>query len=299
MPALPAAILKIHFTKRPLSPIMRPMKKCNLFLISEEMRRLAFGCFLVIVLALPWGTVSAVESLAASPARSHHPFNPGERLTYTISWSKVLSAGTAVMEVNKEKAEGGREVFRFISTARTTGMVDSVYPVRDRVQSLFDLRTMDSLSYSLDQSHGKRKKHREMVFDHEAGTVAFTENGKKEIIPIKLQTQDALSSLYFLRTKKDFIVGTPIVFDIHDSGKNWSVEVHVLGRERLKTPVGEFDTIKVKTYPKYEGVFMHKGEIFIWLTDDSRKIPVLMKSTITIGSIVSTLTEMKLGEEAP
>jgi hypothetical protein len=26
---------------------------------------------------------------------------------------------------------------------------------------------------------------------------------------------------------------------------------------------------------------------------------VLMKSTITIGSIVSTLTEMKLGDEAP
>ena len=44
---------------------------------------------------------------------------------------------------------------------------------------------------------------------------------------------------------------------------------------------------------------MHKGEIFIWLTDDDRKVPVLMKSTITIGSIVSTLTEMKLGDEAP
>jgi hypothetical protein len=44
---------------------------------------------------------------------------------------------------------------------------------------------------------------------------------------------------------------------------------------------------------------MHKGEIFIWLTDDSRKIPVLMKSTITIGSIVSSLTEMKLGDVTP
>jgi len=158
---------------------------------------------------------------------------------------------------------------------------------------------MESLSYSLNQSHGKRKKQRELVFDHEAGEVTFTENGRKMALAIPQQTQDALSSLYYLRTRKDFIVGTPIVFDIHDSGKNWSVEVHVLGREKLKTPVGEFDTIKVKTYPKYEGVFMHKGEIFIWLTDDSRKIPVLMKSTITIGSIVSTLTEMKLGDEAP
>jgi len=201
------------------------------------------------------------------------------------------------MEVNKEKTADGRAVFRFISTARTIGMVDSVYPVRDKVQSLFDLRTMESLSYSLDQSHGKRKKQRELVFDHEAGTVAFNDNGRKETIAIARQTQDALSSLYYLRTKRDFVVGTPIVFNIHDSGKNWSVEVHVLGREKLKTPLGEFDTIKVKTYPKYEGVFMHKGEIFIWLTDDSRKVPVLMKSTITIGSIVSTLTEMKLGDE--
>lgn len=275
------------------------MKYRNLFLFSEEMRRFAFGCFLLIILALPSGAVSAAESLAASPARSLRPFNPGERLTYTISWSKLISAGTAIMEVRKEKTEGVRELFRFISTARTTGMADKVYPVRDTVQSLFDTRTMESLSYSLDQSHGKRKKQREMVFDHAAGTVAFTENDKKETIAITRQTQDALSSLYYLRTKKDFIVGTPIIFDIHDGGKNWSVEVHVLGREKLKTQLGVFDTIKVKTYPKYEGVFMHKGEIFIWLTDDDRKVPVLMKSTITIGSIVSTLTEMKLGDAAP
>ena len=63
--------------------------------------------------------------------------------------------------------------------------------------------------------------------------------------------------------------------------------------------MGEFNTIKVRTYPKYEGVFMHKGEIFMWLTDDYRKIPVLMKSTIAIGSIVATLTEMKQEENVP
>jgi len=277
---------------------MKPMKKRNLFLFSEEMRSFAFGCLLIIIAVLPSGTVFAADPLAAAPSMPRRPFNPGERLTYSISWSKVLSAGTAVMEVKKEKSEEGREVLRFISTARTSGMVDSVYPVRDTVQSIFDVRTMESLSYNLDQSHGKRKKKREMVFDHKAGQVTFVENGKKESIAITGQTQDALSSLYYLRTKKDFIVGTPIVFEILDGGKNWSVEVHVIGRERLKTPVGEFDTIKVKTYPKYEGVFMNKGEIFIWLTDDSRKVPVLMKSTITIGSIVSTLTEMKLGDEA-
>ena len=44
---------------------------------------------------------------------------------------------------------------------------------------------------------------------------------------------------------------------------------------------------------------MHKGEIMIWLTDDARRVPVLMKSTISIGSIVATLTEMEAGKAHP
>jgi hypothetical protein len=72
--------------------------------------------------------------------------------------------------------------------------------------------------------------------------------------------------------------------------------VYVLGKEKIKTSLGELNTIKIKTYPKYEGVFQNKGEIYIWLTDDARKIPVLMKSTISIGSIVSTLVEARTGE---
>ncbi|MDH4162380.1 MAG: DUF3108 domain-containing protein [Nitrospirota bacterium] len=218
-------------------------------------------------------------------------------MTYTISWSKVFSAGTAVMEVRREKADG-RELLRIVSTARSIGMVDSVYPVRDTVQSLFDPRTRQSLSYFLDQSHGKRKKKRELHFDRERNKVTYRADGVQEVLDIPAQTQDALSSLYYLRSRQDLEPGKTIVFDVHDSGKNWAVEIQVLGRERIKTPVGEFDTIKVRTYPKYEGVFMHKGEIFMWLTDDSRRVPVLMKSTITIGSIVATLTEMIPGGSA-
>jgi Protein of unknown function (DUF3108) len=49
-----------------------------------------------------------------------------------------------------------------------------------------------------------------------------------------------------------------------------------------------------ETHARVQRVFMNKGEIFIWLTDDKRKIPVLMKSTI---SIVSTLTKMEPGKD--
>ena len=62
----------------------------------------------------------------------------------------------------------------------------------------------------------------------------------------------------------------------------------------MTTPAGDFATIKVRTFPKYEGVFMNRGENVIWLTDDRLKIPVLMKSTTSIGS---TLAKMEPGKD--
>ena len=41
---------------------------------------------------------------------------------------------------------------------------------------------------------------------------------------------------------------------------------------------------------KSEGIFESKGNIYIWLTDDERRIPVMVRSKITIGSITALLT---------
>jgi hypothetical protein len=121
--------------------------------------------------------------------------------------------------------------------------------------------------------------------------------GKEATYPVPAGTQDALSALYYLRTMQDLADGKTISFDVHEDDKTWKVDVQVLGREKITTVLGELDTIKLRTYPKYEGVFQNRGEIFFWLTDDARRIPVLMKSVISIGSIVTTLVDLKPGEQ--
>jgi hypothetical protein len=178
-------------------------------------------------------------------------------------------------------------------------MVDAFYPVRDTVESIMDAEELYSIRFTLREAHGKKKRERDMSFDHESGTVRITMNGSVETHSVPVRVQDALSSMYYVRTRDDFIVGKPIIVDIHDSGKTWSVEIQTIGKEKVRTPAGEFDTIKVRTFPKYEGVFMHKGEIFIWLTDDARRMPVLMKSKISIGSIVAELKEFQEGQHKP
>ena len=274
----------------------------NLQSIFHARRGLRYGlvlCFLILgMIVVPRVFSADGRKTVAIPARIQ-AFNPGETLTYEISWSKIIIAGTAVMEVKEEKLPNGKKAYRFIASSRSVGVVDKVYPVNDRVQSLFDPQIMQSLSFNLNESHGKRKRQRTLTFDHAGRTVVSrVNNDPPQTLTIPDQVQDALSSLFYLRTMDDFTIGKNHVIDVHDSGKNWSVEVLTLGREKVKTPAGEFSTIKVKTFPRYDGVFMNKGEIFIWLTDDIRKIPVLMKSTISIGSIVTNLTDMKLGEAA-
>ncbi len=228
---------------------------------------------------------------------ANRAFGPGEKLTYDISWSNILDAGVAVMEIKEGRTNNGQRTFQFVTTTRSSGVVETFYKVRDVVTSEVDADDFTSISFLLNELHGKHKRQRTMVFDREKDEVTDRLNqDPPETFSVPARVLDALSSLYYLRTRSDFSTEKPIIVDVHDSGKNWAVEIQTLGKEKIKTPVGEFNTIKVKTYPKYEGVFTHKGEIYIWLTDDARKMPVLMKSIISIGSIVATLSEFKTGE---
>jgi hypothetical protein len=264
---------------------------------SSRSQRAFSTTVVLLALTIALGRVpvalTAENQQVSSLPRTIDAFFPGETLTYDISWSRMISAGTATMEVKGEKLPDGREGLRFVVTGRSVGLLDKVYPVKDSVESLFDPQLRAGLSYSLGEIYGGKNRRRELIFDRARNTVISRLNNDPAVtLEVPERVQDGLSMLYYLRTMEDFIVGKIFTIEVHDSGKNWSIEIHTLGRERLKTPIGEFSTIKVKTYPKYKGVFMKKGEVFIWLTDDKRKIPVLMKSKLAFGSFVFSLTGM-------
>src|SRR5512143_2174913 len=255
-------------------------------------------CFFVFVPAFVPDAFSAEEQAIASIPPRIQAFQPGETLKYDVSWSNIVTAGSAVMEGKEEWLSDGREVLMFVLSGHSAGLVNQFFRVNDTVTSVFDPLDMLSLSYKLNENYGKKKRRRELIFDRERKRVISRLNDDPpETFDIPDQEQDALSSLYYLRTKEDFTEGRAMVIAVHDGGKNWSVEVQTLGREKVKTHAGEFATIKVRTYPRHDGVFMNKGVVFIWLTDDSRKVPVLMKSTLKVGSFVFTLTDMKPGNE--
>ena len=93
-----------------------------------------------------------------------------------------------------------------------------------------------------------------------------------------------LSSFYYVRTvplkvKKAFDI------DNYGDGKLYPLKVLVHKKMRVEVPAGVFDCIVVEPVIRGEGIFNQKGRMAIWLTDDERRIPVLMKSKVLIGSI--------------
>jgi hypothetical protein len=99
--------------------------------------------------------------------------------------------------------------------------------------------------------------------------------------------------MYYVRTLP-LEPGQSISIANHTDGKNYPLIVKVLGRERVKVDAGEFDCIVVEPILRGPGVFQQKGRLTVWLTDDHRRMPVLMKSKVVIGHVAAILKSYKV-----
>ena len=50
-------------------------------------------------------------------------------------------------------------------------------------------------------------------------------------------------------------------------------------------PAGKYRTIVIQPVIKSKGIFSEKGHAEMWLTDDSRRLLVQMKTDLSIGSL--------------
>jgi len=239
--------------------------------------RNTMGCHVTcLLMALMW-----VSSALAFPIP--------ERLEFEISYTGI-PAGRAVQEATME----GNEL-HVVSTARSAAWLKLFFPVDDHIESILtDVAQPHFIGvprlYSERIHEGWTRFHKEAYFDRqklEVNTRDLLKNSEttKKISP---KTYDTLSSFYYFRSIA-LQVGTSYFIDIFDCKKLWNTEVKVLRREEIETPLGRFKTVVIMPILKSEGIFARTGDMYIWLTDDERRIPVLMKSKVKIGSITVTL----------
>lgn len=233
--------------------------------------------------------VGGVPLWAGPPLTSNVHFKVGERLTYGLSWG-IVSAGTAVLEVAERQSLAGRSVVKLIHTAKSNEFVSAFYPVNNRVESLLDEEAAYPYHLLFKRREGKRKNDIEAVYDQAAHKATVTKDGSTETMEVPPDVQDTLSVIYFFRTLRAADVGSSTIINVNHDKKNYRLDLRVEGTERLKSPLGEFDTIRILAIMPFKGLFMNEGNIRIWVTNDAARVPVLMKAKVIIGSVTATLT---------
>lgn len=263
-----------------------------------------FALPLVITLAA-WASLGAAPqpdsestssvSMSAPGARDvlpavRQPFLPGEQLRFTVQYG-MIHAGSALLEVSQPHAWQGHDVVTFRAKAESNAFFSRFYKVRNQIASTWDRRGHYAWRYEEDRREGGKRSKSEITFDHAHHEAEYQDG---TTVPIPPQVQDALSSFYYTRFQA-LPVGGSVVFDYHASKKSQPLQVKVLGREKVSVPAGNFTCVVIEPVLRAGGIFRNNGKLQIWLTDDERRMPVMMRSKVSVGSISVVLTNARTG----
>ena len=233
--------------------------------------------------------------VAVPDARIHadevpFPFCPGERLTFRVKWA-FITAGEAVLQTLAVETLKGVPCYHFVMTAKSAPVVDLFYKVQARIDAYTDTAMTHSIFYR-EKKTGERQKDVVLDFDWEKNEGYYSNFGvKSDPLPLLPGSFDPLSVFYAFRLS-DLKKGLELTRTITDGKKCVVGDAKVVRRESIKVGDRTYDTFLVE--PDVEdigGVFKKSknAKLQIWVTADTRRIPVRVRSKISIGTVVAEL----------
>jgi hypothetical protein len=230
------------------------------------------------VVSIPQNLFQKVENRA---------FSVGEHLVFEIAYG-MIKAGMATMSIPDTQWVEGRPCFHIVTTAESSPFFSAFFKVQDRVESFTDTEGVFSWRFEKHIKEGRYKSNRFEKYDQVRNLVFY----KKDTIVAPPFVRDILCSFYYTRTQP-LEIGKGFDINSFGDGKVYPLKVLVHRREKIKVPAGTFQCIVVEPVIRGEGIFNQKGKLTIWLTDDEKRIPVLMKSKVLVGSIDVRLKKIR------
>lgn len=231
------------------------------------------------------------------------PFDVGEVVTYraVYNWGFIwVNAGDVLFKVN-DTVYNGNSAFHYKSLGWSLKQYDWFFKVRDRFESIVHPQTLQPYWFERETHEGGFDTYNRYVFHanrNEIDIISQTSKRpfKKEILPLKPCTFDVLSAIYYCRTLsfEGMKVGDKIPLTMAIDNEIFDLYIRYLGREKLKTRDGlVFNTIKFSAMLVEGTIFKGGEDLFVWVTDDQNRVPLLVEAKILVGSVKAVVTGME------
>lgn len=219
------------------------------------------------------------------------PFQSGETLVYTVAWLKI-EGGEMTLSARRTATPDGVPVHHLLLTAVSNEYVSKFYPVNTRYETWVDARDFQPLRFEKRAREGRYVSDEVEEFD----LVRRIGSWRTDRTPLPERVSDIISSFYFMRTSP-LRPGTDVRLDMFSRGKLYRVAIHVQERETVETEAGTFETIRVQPAMLEEGgEDRNRGKLFLWFSDDARRLPVMARTLLPIGSVTARLKRVVWGE---
>jgi uncharacterized protein DUF3108 len=231
---------------------------------------------------------SAPQEPTAATEGIGSPFVVGERLVFNVAWLNFPSAARLEMEVADQGQFFGQESYQIRTRVETSGQVRSLFALIDNQYTSY-ISPNTAVPFRIVNliRQGNQQSEETIVLDQNERQALYT-NGSVLSIPTGIY--DLPSLLYGLRLRP-LPPGERIKLAALYGREIVEIEVEVKGRERITTQAGIFNTVCLKLSPQKR---FSKYRTLIWLTDDGKKLPVLLSARFSSGEVRAELASAKI-----
>ena len=262
------------------------------------------GLFAVLLTAGTWLPAQSKKSAPKSAAPKSAPPAPAvakaepkppapvpaepaiHKLIYGVEW-RLIRAGSVIIEDRPNWAR-----MRLASS----GLVSKLYKIQDTYSVNFEEQFCATVSV-MDALEGKRHRETRVTFDRTQNHAFFTERDVLKDAVVRTAdvatpncVHDVVGALLSMRGR-GAEPGQTLEVPVSDGRRSASVKLEAQEREEVKTAAGTFKTIRYEAGLMNGVVYLRKGRVFLWMSDDQRRLPVRLKLQLSfpIGSVTLEL----------
>lgn len=223
--------------------------------------------------------VVVAAALACIPALAAQPPQRVE-LDFTVEANSMdIGEGRDVLEHDGK-------TYRIASELKTVGVAAVIYKLDIR-RNANGLVTPEGLQPLHFEETRTKKAPKAVDFDWKARTVKLTDGDKVQTLPLPENTFDQTSFAYAFAFQ-EWPDKMPTIY-LTDGRKLSDYDYRTLGREKLKTPIGEIETLHVKKIQDADD----KRGFEVWLSLQHHNLPVRIRYVEKNGQVVdSTITRI-------
>lgn len=233
------------------------------------------------------------------PKTLNNTFKSGEIVKYraVYNWGFIwINAGDVVFSIRDTVFQGVPSYY-FLSKGWSLKQYDWFFKVRDKFESIASKDSLKPFWFVRDTYEGGNIAYNRYNFDYanrKLSIYSYTSEraAKQQILPLKANTFDVLSAIYYCRTLDfdNLVKDQKIPLTMAIDNEVFNLFIRYQGKEAITIHNGgTYSTFKFSVMLVKGTIFKGGEDLLVWVTDDEKRIPVLVEAKILVGSVKAVL----------